>query len=238
MNRKRVFITGVHTGLGQALAKQYVAGHARVYAVSRHPPEQLGAAAELRFMQLDLRRFDAIFRVLATLLEGVQALDLVLLNAGVFGQLKDLKDTSIGELRSVMDLNVWANKVVIDALFGSGLRISQVVAISSGAAQNGSGGWGAYSISKSALNLLVRVYAHEHPETHFVALAPGIVQTKMIDYVVSQPEDPRHPAGSRIRQALAQGRVLSPDAAAALLAQRIPDLLRWPSGAYVDIRNM
>jgi len=185
-----------------------------------------------------LREFDAIPRVLAALLEGVKALDLAVLNAGVLGPLKDLKDTSLDELRGVMDLNVWANKFVIDALLGLGLRVAQIVAVSSGAALNGSGGWGAYSISKSALNLLVRVYAHEHPDTHFTALAPGIVQTNMIDCVVAQPENPRHPAGGRLRQALAEARVLSPAAAAALIQERIPDLLQRPSGAYVDIRNL
>ena len=238
MHERHVFITGVHTGLGQALAKQYAAGGGQVYAVSRQPPEPFGAGPPLRFRQLNLREFDAIPRVLAALLEGVKALDLVVLNAGVLGQIKDLKDTSLGELCSVMDLNVWSNKLVIDTLLGLGFRIPQVVAISSGAALNGSGGWGAYAISKSALNLLVRVYAHEHPDTHFTALAPGIVYTNMIEQVVAQPENSRHPAGSRVRQALAEGRVLSPDAAAVLLQKRIPELLQRPTGAYVGIRNM
>ena len=85
----------------------------------------------------------------------------MLLNAGVLGEIKDLSDTTLAEIAAVMDVNVWANKVIYDTLRELDTRIQQLVAISSGAAFNGSGGWGAYSMSKSALNLMFRVYAHE-----------------------------------------------------------------------------
>jgi NAD(P)-dependent dehydrogenase (short-subunit alcohol dehydrogenase family) len=210
-----------------------------VYGVSRTPPEGIAAEARFRFASLDLRRFDAIPAVLKQLLQGTDDLDLVLLNAGVLGQIKDLQSTSIDELREVMDVNVWSNKVLIDTLLGEiQVSVKQVVAISSGAAFNGSGGWGAYSISKSALNLLVRVYAHEHPGTHFCALAPGIVDTPMIRYILEQPEDPRFAANGRIRAAQRESRVLPPETAAATVQRRVPELLERQSGSYVDIRQM
>ena len=233
-----VLITGVHTGLGYALAKRFIDSGSQVYAVSRSVPEDLVVHPNLHFLKLDLRSFDAIPGALRRLLDGVSALELAVLNAGVLGEIKDLKDTSLDELRAVMDVNVWANKLVVDALLGHQLRVSQIVAISSAAAFNGSGGWGAYCISKAALNLLVRVYAHEHPQTHFAALAPGIVKTNMIYQILAHPENPRYPANGRIRRALAESRFLSPAAAAVLIQQRIPDLLQHPSGKYVDIRQM
>jgi NAD(P)-dependent dehydrogenase (short-subunit alcohol dehydrogenase family) len=235
---RNILITGIHTGLGHALAQRCLEQGDRVLALSRREPEDLAGSAGLRFRALDLRRLDDIPGAMAELLDGVPSLDLALLNAGVLGEIKDLRRTSIEELRAVMDVNVWANKVLIDGLIASGVAVAQVVAISSGAAFNGSGGWGPYSISKSALNLVLRVYAHEQPEIHFTALAPGVIETAMIRHILSRPEDPRHDANRRIRAAAAEGRILSPAAAARNLLARVADLLRGPSGSYVDIREL
>jgi NAD(P)-dependent dehydrogenase (short-subunit alcohol dehydrogenase family) len=235
---ENVLITGIRTGFGHALAKRCLDDGSRVFGISRNPPEDLIGHAGLRFVALDLRCFDEIPGQLAGLLEGLGSLDLVLLNAGVLGEIKDLKDTSMEEMRRVMDLNVWANKMLIDALLAGECRIKQVVAISSGAAFNGSGGWGAYSISKSALNLLIRVYAHEHPDTHFTALAPGIIHTDMLQEVLDGPSDPRYPAQARIRQAKAESRVMTQTEAAEKVMNGIPKLLREPSGSFLDIRQM
>jgi NAD(P)-dependent dehydrogenase (short-subunit alcohol dehydrogenase family) len=238
MESEDILITGVHTGLGHALARQLLASGARVRAVSRQLPADLEGQANLRFAPLDLRRLEAIPPALDGLLEGGEALDLVLLNAGVLGEIKDLARTSLDELRAVMEINVWANKVLIDHLLAGGRRVAQIVAISSGAAFNGSGGWGAYCVSKSALNLLIRVYAHEHPQVHFTALAPGLVDTPMIRAVLDAPDDPRHAANGRIRAASAEGRVLPPDLVAAKILQRVDALRETPSGGYVDIREL
>ena len=48
-----------------------------------------------------------------------------------------------------MELNVWANKELIDTL-ALHAKVKQIVGISSGAAINGSKGWGSYSLSKSS----------------------------------------------------------------------------------------
>jgi alcohol dehydrogenase len=235
---KQTLITGIHTGLGHALARHCLDRGDSVSAFSRAAPEDLADHERLRFRALDLRRTDEIHDAANELLTGIESLDLVLLNAGVLGEIKDLRHTSLEELRDVMSINVWANKVLIDALLDRDLPVKQIIAISSGAAFNGSGGWGAYSISKSALNLLIRVYAHEHPETHFLALAPGVVETAMIHYILARPDDPRYGANGRIRKAAAEGRILAPEDSAANILARLPGLLLRPSGEYVDIRNL
>ena len=137
-----------------------------------------------------------------------------------------------------MDVNVWANKRIYDTLLDLQMAVRQLVAISSGAAFNGSGGWGAYSISKSALNLMFRVYAHENPATHFTCLAPGLVQTQMLDYVCSLEDDQRYPAVGRIRSAMGTERMQTASEAAVRLIDAFPRLFEHPSGAFVDIREM
>ena len=76
--------------------------------------------------------------------------------------------------------------------FPNDRTIDQVIAISSGASQSGSRGWNGYSLSKAALNMLVKLYAGERPETHFTSLAPGLIDTAMQDYLTNLPEDSRY----------------------------------------------
>ncbi len=238
MQARNVFVSGIHTGLGHALARRLLDDGARVFAISRVAPGDLRDEPSLAFRELDLRRHERIPEVVRDLLAGVDRIGAAILNAGVLGEIKDLRETTVGELRAVMDVNVWANKLLIDAVLGLGIEVKQVVGISSGAALNGSGGWGAYAISKSALNLLLRVYSHEHPRTHFTAVAPGIIDTGMTREVASRTDDPRHPANARVRAALEEGRAMSPADGAARLLACLPALLDHPSGAYVDVRKM
>ena len=76
-----------------------------------------------------------------------------------------------------MKINVWSNKVICDWLLKSIPEIYQIVFMSSGAAVNGNRGWGSYSLSKATLNMLAKLYAAEAKQTHFSALAPGLVDT-------------------------------------------------------------
>ena len=238
MYYQTAFITGVHTGLGKALTQAFLDEGADVLAVSRQQPADLNHANRLRFCALDLSQIDQIRDGIREFLRTVERLDLVLLNAGVLGEIKNLNDTSLDELAAVMDVNVWANKVIFDTLLEMQIPISQLVAISSGAAFNGSGGWGAYSISKSALNLMFRVYAHEHPDTHFTCLAPGLVHTQMLDYVCSLEVDERYPAVSRIKSTMGTDRMQTAAQAADRLMSALPRLLEYPTGSFVDIREV
>jgi NAD(P)-dependent dehydrogenase (short-subunit alcohol dehydrogenase family) len=238
MHDQTIFITGIHTGLGNALTKAFLDRGAEVFGVSRQRPDDLDNAARLRFRRLDLSHTEEIRDGVRELLAPVKQLDLVLLNAGMLGEIKDLRDTSLGEIAAVMDINVWANKLIYDTLLDMQIRVRQLVAISSGAAFNGSGGWGAYSISKSALNLMFHVYAHENPDTHFICLAPGLVQTQMLDYVCSLEVDDRYPAVGRIRSAVGTERMQTMSQAAQRLLDIFPRLLEYPTGSFVDIREM
>jgi NAD(P)-dependent dehydrogenase (short-subunit alcohol dehydrogenase family) len=238
MRFQTIFITGIHTGLGNALTQALLDKGAEVFAVSRQRPDDLHNAARLQFCSLDLSHTDQIGEGIREFLAPVRQLDLVLLNAGVLGEIKDLHDTGLDEIATVMDINVWANKLIYDTLLEMQIQIRQLVAISSGAAFNGSGGWGAYSISKSALNLMFRVYAHENPDTHFICLAPGLVQTKMLDYVCSLDVDQRYPAVGRIRSAVGTDGMQTTSQAARRLLDVFPRLLEYPTGSYVDIRDM
>ena len=143
MGIKNLLITGNSSGLGYGLTEEYLSRGYAVYGLSRRGCQ--GLDGKLADVHCDLADFGAIDPALDVLLGDVAALDLVILNAGVLGEIKDLQDTSLDEIRRVMDINVWANKVILDWLIHSGKPVQQIVMISSGAAVNGNRGWGAYA---------------------------------------------------------------------------------------------
>lgn len=233
---ERVLITGTSSGLGAGLAEVCVDRGARVYGLSRRSSPTLGP--RFRHVSCDLSRLDDIPAALETLLSDVESLDLVVLNAGATGEIRAMPDVPLDDLRRLMDVNVWSNKVILDWLHRGGVSGHQIVAISSGAAVLGNRGWNGYSISKAALNMLVRLYAHEFPNAHLCALAPGLVDSKLTDYLCRVPDPWEYPAIQRIRDARGTERMPQPQEAAERVLGVLPDLRSYESGSYVDIRQI
>lgn len=233
-----VLITGVSSGLGHGLASAYLDRGATVLGTSRRAPEDLVGRDGFRFEACDLTDEDAVDRAFTTLLDGIDELEIAWLNAGVLGEIADLVDTPLADLEHTMRVNVWANKLVIDRLVRARIPVSTVITMSSGAAVNGSRGWNGYSISKSALNMLTLLYARELPDTHFIALAPGLVDTAMQDHLCALPEDERFPAMARLKAARGTDAMPGPRAAADMLIARLDELRRKESGSFVDVRHL
>ncbi len=233
----QVLITGVSSGLGHGFATDYLARGATVYGCSRRVPEDL-VAQGLRHLSLDLSDEATAAPAFASWLQAVDSFDVVILNAGRLGEIRDMRATPLADLRETMEVNVWSNKWMLDVLFEQVGRVKQVVAISSGASQSGSRGWNGYSVSKAALNMLVKLYAGELPNTHFISLAPGLVDTAMQDYLTNLPADDRY-APLEILKA-AKGTEQMPDGAscARQLIAAFPRLLELESGSYADIRKL
>ncbi|NPA32478.1 MAG: SDR family NAD(P)-dependent oxidoreductase [Aquificae bacterium] len=226
-----LLITGVGSGLGKALAQEALKRGYRVYALGRHLPSEL--EGKIAFVRADLSRLEEVALKLSLLTEGIKRFELCILNAGTLGSMKDTRELSLREIDEVMGVNVWANKVIIDTLSELRKEVDLLIAISSGAAKNCNRGWGAYALSKSALNCLVSLYAKEITRTHFIALAPGLVLTPMLELVMSQDEE-RFPSVKRIKNSPK----LPPDKTAQLIFEVLPKLKEFPSGSFVDLRDL
>jgi benzil reductase ((S)-benzoin forming) len=234
--RNSVFITGNSSGIGLALTGEYLARGYQVYGISRRGcPLQNDA---LHDAQCDLADFDAVPPALQSLLGDTPSLDLVVLNAGVLGDIRELHATPIADIRRVMDINLWANKAVMDWLHDSDIRIRQIVFMSSGAAVNGNKGWSGYALSKAALNMMAQLYVHEFPDTHIAAFAPGLVHTRMQDDIRDHVDSTRFPSTQVLKDAIGTGLMPEPREAGRLLADAFARLPAWPSGSFLDIRSM
>ncbi len=231
-----VLITGNSSGLGLGLSRALLERDYRVHGCSRRGCAAL--ADRVVDVHCDLSDLDAIDPALDQLLAGVDRLDLVVLNAGILGEIEDMSHLSVDRLREIMDINVWANKVILDWLLASNIAVDQIVAISSGAAVLGNRGWGGYALSKATLNMLCRLYAHEFPDTHVAAIAPGLIDTRIIDTLCDIPDTERFPALERIHAARGTETLLSPGAAAERILDALPGLKKFESGSFVDLRQI
>lgn len=233
-----VLITGVSKGLGNAMARLLLERENTVFGLSRSVPENLAGQEAFHFTGVDLADLGTIEDNLSQLLD-VQQLDLLILNAGIIGDYGDLFDMPLKEAKKVEDVNLWANKVILDFCRKQKINVGQVVAISSGASVSGARGWSAYGVSKAALNMLIRLYAAEMPETHFCSLAPGVIDTDMQEYLFSLEADDKYTTLGFLQAAKGEGKMPTPDVAAKNILDAFPKIRETiESGAYADIRKL
>ena len=235
---KRLLVTGVSSGIGLELARHALSlGHA-VDALNRREPTQLLGMDAFRFQSADFSELETLTSVVEEFIGEGTHYDYVVLNAGVLSDIADMRECSMESIERVMRVNVWSNKVLLDALLARS-SVSQVVAISSGAAVSGSRGWNAYSLSKATLNMLVKLYASECLGVHFSALAPGLVDTAMQETIYNLPADERFSKMDDLKAARGTSAMPLPSVFAPRLLE-VFDLLKseHSSGAFVDIRNL
>ncbi|GAB6073345.1 SDR family NAD(P)-dependent oxidoreductase [Nautilia lithotrophica] len=216
----KVLITGISRGIGYGLAKYYIENGNEVYAIGRKNPFD----DALRFYRLDVSAFEKIPHAVASL--EIEELDLAILNAGISGEIKEMKYWSVKELQNIFDINVWANKVLIDELAPF---TEKIVVMSSGAAVNGNPGWGGYSLSKCAVNMMVSIYSKEI-DSKIYALAPGVIDTDMVDKVISGDHS-KFPSLDRVEA----GRV-SLEEGVERIVNTIDKLDEFENGSFVDVR--
>jgi len=183
-------VTGASRGIGRAAALALAEAGAHVVAVARTQGalEELddairAAGSSATLVPLDLTDYDAIDRLGAGLYERWKRLDIVVGNAGILGNLTPLGHVTPKTWAQVMDINVTANWRLIRS-FDPLLRASdagRAIFVTSGAAQKCRAYWGPYSVSKAALDALVRTYAAETETTPIRAMLvnPGPLRTDM-----------------------------------------------------------
>ena len=236
--RKKVLLTGVSSGLGLALAKIFIEKKWDVYGLSRTEPKPLIGNENFFFAKIDLAKLATIEEKLEKLITGAKSFDLVILNAGIIGKFGDMSAVPLTTMQEVMDVNLWSNKLILDTLVNGKIPIRQVVAISSGASTSGSRGWNAYGISKAAVNMLIKLYAKELPTTHFCALAPGLIDSAMQDYLCGLNIGEDFQTLEILKSKRNTAEMPGPDAAAELLVKCLEKLpAKIKSGDFADIRT-
>ena len=185
-------ITGASRGLGRALALELARRDVRLALVARdeaalqdtvHSLRAQGAVAH--GIAADVGDKHAIHRIAGQAQALLGPIDLLIHNASTLGPtpLRLLLDTECEDLGHVLETNLMGpfrlTKVLAGAmaLRGAGL----VVHVSSDAAVQAYARWGAYSVSKAALDHLSRLWAEELRDTgvRVLSVDPGEMDTAM-----------------------------------------------------------
>jgi NAD(P)-dependent dehydrogenase (short-subunit alcohol dehydrogenase family) len=232
LEHKAVLITGASRGLGAELARRMAALRARVVLVARHAAELDAVVHDIRAsggeahpIVADVGDKERVYPIAGTAAALVGPIDVLVHNASTLGAvpLRLLLDTECEDLSRVLEVNLVGpfrlSKVIAGsmALRGTGT----IVHVSSDASVAAYPTWGAYSVSKAALDHLSRLWAAELGElgVRSFSVDPGEMDTRM--HADAMPEaDPRT--------------LSSPRDVAAQIVRMIEAGARVPNGARVE----
>lgn len=227
---KNILITGCSSGLGESLANLYLSKGYIVYGINRSTPKIVHK--NFFCLNYDLSNLDEIKSKVANFIKKQKEFETVFLNAGILGEIKELKNLQLHEIQKVLDINVYANKELLDIL--SETKVENIIATSSGASVNGSKGWAAYSLSKSSLNMLINLYSKEMLNTKLISLAPGVIKTPMTDFIRNEVDDNIFTSA----KVLKDGEIQTPKEAAIRIENFLKRINEFESGSFIDIRNI
>jgi 3-oxoacyl-[acyl-carrier protein] reductase len=186
LSGKVALVTGGGRGIGAAIARGFAAAGARVWVAAR-------TAAEIEKVTEAIRRGGGDATAVAcdvtdaaaveAALKRVGALDILVVNAGLSTDQAPLEHSNPERFRETVEVNLFGAyhvmRLAIPHLRSRGG--GKIIAIGSGLGHSSRYGTAAYSCSKAALWMLVRIAAEELREAGIAVneLTPGLVRTQM-----------------------------------------------------------
>lgn len=187
---QNVVITGASRGIGFELTRQFLElGHC-VVAGCRRPALSLELkdlketfGEKLKILELDVQQDASVARFAQQI--DFDYLDILVNNAGVSmdGERRSC-DVSIDSLARTIDTNTMGPIRMTQALLpllrkSQNPRIANISSQMGSIADNSSGGWLGYRMSKAALNMFTKTLAIDEKKMVALTIHPGWVQTQM-----------------------------------------------------------
>lgn len=183
-------VTGASRGIGRAVAKRYAEEGAHVIALARTQggledldDEIKAIGGQATLVPFDLTNFDQIDQMGAALFDRFGRLDILVGNAGILGELRPMGHQDPKTWDQVMGINLTANWRLLrsaDPLLRQS-DAGRVIMVTSSVGHEARAYWGAYAVSKAALEMMTKTYAAEQGKSSIRAnlINPKATRTGM-----------------------------------------------------------
>ena len=188
---RKALVTGASRGIGAAVARRFAQEGAHLILVAR----TTGALEEIdddiqnisgepaTLVPMDLTDFDEIDHMGAALHERYGHLDILVGNAGILGSLSPMGHVDPKTWDQVMSINLTANWRLVRCMDPLLQRsdAGRAIFVTSTVGAEAHAYWAAYSVSKAALEMMVKIYAKENANSRVRAnlINPGSTRTGM-----------------------------------------------------------
>jgi len=229
-------VTGASRGIGEAIARELLAGGAEGVVLTGRRPETLDAlVAELgpRAVAVvgNVRDAEHAAEAVATAVDAFGSCDLLVNNAGTNPSAGSLVDVDLAAVDATWDVNQRAPLVWARAAWHGWMREHGGAIVSVGSVGGLAPGpqIGAYNVSKAALHHLTRQLAHElAPNVRVNAVAAAVVRTRLSEALWAA--DPEGAA-----RAHPLGRLGDPEDVARAVAFLLSDESSWITGVILPV---
>ncbi|MEP6984860.1 MAG: SDR family oxidoreductase, partial [Chloroflexota bacterium] len=203
LQNRSAIITGANQGLGEAIAKAFVAAGANVYLCARNLDllnqvrDKLakGATAEQKVLAeaCDVSKPEQVDRLVGNALAALGKIDILVNNAGVYGPKGESESVDWEEWQQALEINLYGNVLPTRALLPhfKAAGYGKIINISGGGATNPLPRFSAYAASKAAVVRFSETIAEEVRPFHIDvnAVAPGALNTRLLDEVLDSGPD-------------------------------------------------
>jgi NAD(P)-dependent dehydrogenase (short-subunit alcohol dehydrogenase family) len=237
---RSILVTGGGSGIGRGIAESLVAGGADVTVLGRTRDRLDAAVAEIsgagtvHAVAADITDEEQVAAAVAEVVERTGRLDGVVACAGGSETIGPVTQIDSAAWRNTVDLNVNGTMYTIkhaarELVRGGG---GSIVAISSIASSNTHRWFGAYGVTKSAVDHLVRLAADElgASNVRVNGIRPGLTRTELVALVLDSPE-----LSADYAAATPLPRVGEVEDIAALATFLLGDASTWITGQVINV---
>lgn len=222
---RKALVTGAGRGIGRAIARGLAAAGAQVALLARTRAQLEAVAAEVGAPQslvlcADLASQEEVRRAFGRLEQAWGGVDILVNNAGILGPIGPVQQVDAAAWLEAVRINLGGcflcTQLALPAMIGR--RYGKVINLSGGGAVSPRPWFSAYSAAKAGVVRFTETLAAEVAPHHIDvnAVAPGAVNTQMLDQVLEAGELAGAQAMAEARRQLAEGGV-DPSRPAALV---------------------
>ncbi|MBE7160002.1 MAG: glucose 1-dehydrogenase [Williamsia herbipolensis] len=237
---KSILVTGGGSGIGRGIAASLVAGGADVTILGRNRERldatvsEIDGAGSVHAVAADITDEEQVAAAVSEVVERAGRLDGVVACAGGSETIGPVTQIDSAAWRNTVDLNVNGTMYTIKHAARELVRVGggSIVAISSIASSNTHRWFGAYGVTKSAVDHLVRLAADElgASNVRVNGIRPGLTRTELVALVLDSPE-----LSADYAAATPLPRVGEVDDIAALATFLLGDASTWITGQVVNV---